>query len=192
MTPRVVLFTRWPEPGQAKTRLIPVLGADAAAALHGRLTERVLGAMRDSGLPMEVRATGAPLPRFRGWLGQGPVLVDQGGGDLGARLLRAAEPPVILIGADIPDLSARCLQAAAAALRDAPAVIGPAEDGGYYLLGLRTPMPFLFEAMPWGTDQVFTITAERMAHRGIAPALLPTLADLDRPEDLARWPELMP
>jgi glycosyltransferase A (GT-A) superfamily protein (DUF2064 family) len=100
-------------------------------------------------------------------------------------------PPVILIGADIPDLSATCLQAAAAALRDAPAVIGPAEDGGYYLLGLRPPMPFLFEAMPWGTDQVFTITAERLAGRGVAPALLPTLADLDRPEDLARWPALM-
>ena len=192
MTPRVVLFTRWPEPGQAKTRLISVLGADAAAALHRKLTERVLGAMRDSGLPMEVRATGAPLSRFRGWLGEGLVLVDQGDGDLGARLLRAAEPPVILIGADIPDLSAACLRAAATALRDAPAVIGPAEDGGYYLLGLRTPMPFLFEAMPWGTDQVFTITAERLADRGIVPALLPTLADLDRPEDLARWPELMP
>ena len=192
MTPRVVLFTRWPEPGRAKTRLIPFVGADTAAALHRRLTEQVLGAMRDSDLPMEVRATGAPLPRFREWLGDGPVLVDQGDGDLGARLLRAAEPPVILIGADIPDLSAACLQAAAAALRDAPAVIGPAEDGGYYLLGLRTPMPFLFEAMPWGTDQVFTITAERLAAHGVAPALLPTLADLDRPEDLARWPELMP
>ncbi len=192
MTPRVVLFTRWPESGRAKTRLIPVLGAAAAAALHGRLTERVLRAMRDSGLPMEVRATGAPMVRFRGWLGEGPVLVDQGDGDLGIRLLRAAEPPVILIGADIPDLSAACLQAAAAALGDAPAVIGPAEDGGYYLLGLRTPMPFLFEAMPWGTDQVFAITVERMADHGVTPALLPTLADLDRPEDLARWPELMP
>ena len=192
MTPRVVLFTRWPEPGRAKTRLIPVLGAGAAAALHGRLTERVLGVMRDCGLPMEVRATGAPLPWFRGWLGEGPVLVDQGDGDLGARLLRAAEPPVILIGADIPDLSATCLRAAATALREAPAVIGPAEDGGYYLLGLRTPMPFLFEAMPWGTDQVLAITAGRLADCGITPALLPTLADLDRPEDLARWPELVP
>ena len=192
MVPRVVLFTRWPEPGRAKTRLIPVVGTVAAAALHRRLTERALGAMRDSGLPMEVRATGAPLPQFREWLGEGPVLVDQGDGDLGVRLLRAAEPPIILIGADIPDLSAAGLQAAAAALRDAPAVIGPAEDGGYYLLGLRTPMPFLFEAMPWGTDLVFTITRERLACRGVVPALLPMLADLDRPEDLARWPGLMP
>ena len=132
------------------------------------------------------------MPWFREWLGEGPMLVDQGDGDLGVRLLRAAEPPVILIGADIPDLSAARLRAAAAALQDAPAVIGPAEDGGYYLLGLRVPMPFLFEAMPWGTDQVFTITAERLAGCGVVPALLPMLADLDRPEDLARWPALMP
>ena len=190
MTPRVVLFTRWPEAGRAKTRLIPILGADAAAALHRRLTERALGAMRDSGLPMEVRATGAPLAQFRKWLGDGPALVDQGDGDLGDRLLRAAEPPVILIGADIPDLSAACLRDAAAALRDAPAVIGPAEDGGYYLLGLRAPMPFLFNAMPWGTGEVFAITAERLAGCGVVPALLPMLADLDRPEDLDRWPGL--
>ena len=190
MTPRVVLFTRWPEPGRAKTRLIPALGPDGAAALHRRLTGRALAAMRASGLPMEVRTTGAPLPAFRAWLGDGPALVDQGGGDLGARLLRAADPPVILIGADIPDLSADVLQAAAAALQDAPAVIGPAEDGGYYLLGLRSPMPFLFDAMPWGTDQVFALTMARLAARGVVPAVLPVLADLDRPEDLPRWPGL--
>ena len=192
MTPRVVLFTRWPEPGQAKTRLIPALGAEGAAALHRRLTERALDTMRDSGLAMEVRVTGAPLPQFRDWLGDGPALVDQGGGDLGERLLRAAEPPVIFIGADIPDLSAARLRDAAAALRDAPVVIGPAEDGGYYLLGLRTPMPFLFEAMPWGTDQVFAITKERLAGRGLVSVLLPALADLDRPGDLDRWPGLAP
>lgn len=191
MTPRVVLFTRWPEPGRAKTRLIPVLGDNGAAALHRRLTERALGTMRDSGLPMEVRVTGAPLSRFRKWLGNGPALADQGEGDLGERLLRAADPPAILIGADIPDLSAACLRNAAAALQDAPAVIGPAEDGGYYLLGLRTPMPFLFGAIPWGTDQVFALTMQRLAGRGLVPALLPALADLDRPEDLARWPGLM-
>ena len=190
MTPRVVLFTRWPEPGLAKTRLIPALGPDGAAALHQRLTGRALAAMRASGLPMEVRTTGAPLQAFRVWLGDGPALVDQGDGGLGARLLRAADPPVILIGADIPDLSADVLQAAAAALQDAPAVIGPAKDGGYYLLGLGSPMPFLFDDMPWGTDQVFALTMARLAARGVSHAVLPVLADLDRPEDLARWPGL--
>jgi len=192
MTPRVVLFTRHPTPGQAKTRLIPALGADGAAALHRRLTERALSTMRASGLPMEVCTTGAPITNFRTWLGSGVALVDQGEGDLGARLLRAAAPPVILIGADIPGLAASHLLNAAAALHTCPAVIGPAEDGGYYLLGLRDPMPFLFDAMPWGTDQVLALTLHRLTSRGITPVLLEPLADLDRPEDLARWPGLMP
>ncbi len=191
MTPRVVLFTRWPEPGRAKTRLIPALGADGAAALHRRLTERILCEMRRAGLPMEVRTTGAAPTAFRAWLGEGPAYLDQGEGDLGVRLLRAAAPPVLFIGADIPDLAAAHLLQAAAALRDVPAVIGPAEDGGYTLLGLRDPMPFLFSDMPWGTDQVFSLTVGRLAARGIAPALLPMLADLDRPEDLPRWPGLL-
>lgn len=191
MTPRVVLFTRHPTPGQAKTRLIPALGADGAAALHRRLTERALATMRASGLPMEVRTTGAPLADCRAWFGDGPDLADQGEGDLGARLLRAATPPVLLIGADIPGLAVSHLHDAAAALRTCPAVIGPAEDGGYYLLGLRDPMPFLFDAMPWGTDQVLALTLRRLADRGITPALLEPLADLDRPEDLARWPGLL-
>jgi glycosyltransferase A (GT-A) superfamily protein (DUF2064 family) len=116
------------------------------------------------------------------------AVVDQGDGDLGARLARAAaEPPVLLLGADVPDVSPALLQAAAAALADHPLVIGPAEDGGYWLLGLAEPMPQLFGGVAWGTDTVF---AETRARAPVAPALLPMLADLDRPEDLARWPGL--
>jgi glycosyltransferase A (GT-A) superfamily protein (DUF2064 family) len=69
-------------------------------------------------------------------------------------------------------------------------VVGPAEDGGYWALGLNEPCDFLFNAMPWGTDQVLQLTTDRLRERGISPALLPTLADCDRPEDLARWPDL--
>jgi rSAM/selenodomain-associated transferase 1 len=185
---RVALFTRWPEPGKAKTRLIPALGADGAAALHQRLTERAVATVRASGLPLEVRSTGAAPSAFRDWLGRDVAVVDQGDGDLGARLARAAaEPPVLLLGADVPDVSPALLQAAAAALADHPLVIGPAEDGGYWLLGLAEPMPQLFGGVAWGTDTVF---AETLARAPVAPALLPMLADLDRPEDLARWPGL--
>jgi len=190
--PRLVLFTRYPIPGMAKTRLIPALGPDGAAALHRRLTERALDTMQASGLPMELRVTGAPLPAFQAWLGETPALVEQGEGDLGARMARAASgAPVVLLGADVPDLSVRQIAAAAAALDHAQVVIGPAEDGGYYLLGLAAPLPFLFEDMPWGTDVVLQRTLERLAAHGIVPVLLDTLADLDRPEDLARWPELL-
>ncbi len=189
--PRIALFTRYPTPGTAKTRLIPALGADGAAAMHRRLVERTLATVRASGLPFDLRVTGAARERFADWLGNDIPLVDQGEGDLGARLARVAAP-MILIGGDAPDVSARHLRAAAMALADAPAVIGPAIDGGYWLLGLREPMPFLFEAMPWGSDAVFAETIARLGARDIEPVRLETLADLDRPEDLARWPELSP
>ncbi len=185
---KLVLFTRWPEPGRAKTRLIPALGASGAADLHRRLTERTLAACRASGLPVEIRTTGAPVSAFAGWLGGADALVDQGDGDLGARLSRAAvATPVLLIGADIPDLTAERLQGAATALRTAPVVIGPAEDGGYWLLGLAAPLPELFDRMPWGTAMVY---AETIARLETPPVVLETLADLDRPEDLTRWPGL--
>ncbi len=132
--------------------------------------------------------TGAPIADFRGWLGDGLAYVDQGEGDLGARLARAAQAlPVLLLGADIPGLLPRHLLAAAEALAHAPAVIGPAEDGGYWLLGLSAPAPELFIDIAWGTSTVFAATLARLS----GAVVLDTLADLDRPEDLACWPELL-
>jgi uncharacterized protein len=188
---RVVAFARFPVAGMCKTRLIPAVGAAGAAAIHTRLVETCIAAMRGSGLATELHITGADFSAFRDWLGDDISFVDQGEGDLGDRLARAASPyPVIFIGSDAPDLNADRLVAAAAALRDAPAVIGPAEDGGYYLLGLNTPAPWLFNDMDWGTETVFDETMRRFAAHGIAPAVLEPLADVDRPEDLTRWPEL--
>lgn len=188
--PRVVVFTRYPTPGQAKTRLIPALGAERAAALHRRLTERTLAAVRASGLPYELRVTGATPAAFVDWLGFVPA-VDQGPGDLGARLARAGPPyPTLFIGADAPDLTADLLRAAAGALDTDEAVIGPAEDGGYWLLGLAREVAAVFRDIAWGTDMVSAQTLARLAEGGIDPARLPVLADCDRPEDLARWPDL--
>ena len=185
---RVALFTRWPEAGRAKTRLIPALGAQGAADLHRRLTERTVAVVRAAGLACEVRSTGADPAAFRAWLGPDLAVVDQGEGDLGQRLARAAASlPVLLLGADIPGLTADHLGAAAAALTAAPVVIGPAEDGGYWLLGLAVPAPQLFENMPWGTDSVFAVTLSRLLQ---PPTLLARLADLDRPADLLRFPGL--
>ena len=183
---RVALFTRWPTPGLAKTRLIPALGADEAADLHRRLTERTVATVRAAGLPLEIRATGASAARFRDWLGDDPSFVDQGDGDLGDRLARAAETlPVLLLGADVPGLLPHHLTAAAATLATAPAVIGPAADGGYWLLGLATPMPQLFTGIEWGTGTVLAATLARLPP---GTPQLDTLYDLDTPDDLARWP----
>ncbi len=185
---RVALFTRWPTPGLAKTRLIPALGAEGAADLHRRLTERTVATVRAAGLLLEIRATGAGADRFRDWLGDHLHIVDQGDGDLGERLARTAQTlPVLLLGADIPGLLPHHLSAAAAALETAPAVIGPAADGGYWLLGLAVPMPQLFTGIDWGTA---TVLAATLAKLPPGTPRLETLSDLDTPEDLAHWPDL--
>jgi rSAM/selenodomain-associated transferase 1 len=187
---RLVIFTRFPEPGRAKTRLIPALGPEGAAMLHRRLTERTVAAARASGLAVEVRTTGAAPSSFADWLGNGMDFVDQGEGDLGERLKRATSPtPVLFIGSDLPDLTSAHLVDAATRMLTERVVVGPAEDGGYWALGLTQGCDALFEAMPWGTDRVLELTLGRLRERGIEPALLPTLADCDRPEDLDRWPE---
>jgi rSAM/selenodomain-associated transferase 1 len=191
MSPRVILFTRFPESGSAKTRLIPALGAERAAQLHRVLTERTVQAVRSSGLMLELRTTGAPTAAFEEWLGRLSI-IDQGEGDLGNRLSRAGPPyPTIFIGADAPDLTPALLQLAAHELQNASAVIGPAEDGGYWLLGLSHTVDAVFEGIEWGTSSVFGQTMDRLAAARIDPVLLPKLADCDRPEDLARWPGLI-
>ncbi len=189
---RVVLFTRYPEPGRAKTRLIPALGEEGAAELHRHLTERTLAVIRASGLAAEVRTTGADRQAFTAWLGEECTIVDQGDGDLGHRMRRAAHPyPVLFLGSDAPDLTPEHLHAAAELLEWNEVVIGPAEDGGYWTIGLSGPCNAVFDAMPWGTDRVLAETMSRLDRLGIVPALLPRLADCDRPADLARWPELL-
>ena len=190
--PRIVMFTRWPTAGLAKTRLIPAVGPEGAATIHRRLTERTLDVIKAAGLTPEVWFTGATIKAFSAWLGADADYVDQGDGDLGVRLARAARAaPVILMGSDAPDLSAAHLRGAVAALNQHPAVIGPAEDGGYWLLGLRAPSPWAFDDVPWSTDRVFAITVNRFRERGMEPRILATLADLDTPDDLRRWPDLI-
>lgn len=189
--PRLVLFARYPTAGACKTRLIPALGPAGAAEVHRSLTERTVAVLRASGAPVTVAYTGAVADAFAAWLGPDISLVEQAEGDLTARLLACLEPaPVIFFGADTPDLASHHVEAAIAALTDNDVVIGPAEDGGYYLIGMRTALPELLTDMPWSTDQVLPETLARLEAIGIAPVLLETLADCDRPEDLARWPGL--
>jgi uncharacterized protein len=190
-TPRLVLFARYPTPGAAKTRLIPALSAEGAAELHRRLTERTLQILRSSSLPIEFYFTGADKTAFRELFGDGFVLVEQVEGDLTDRLMAALDPaPVIFFGADTPDLEERHVVSAVAGLREHDIVLGPAKDGGYYLIGMNRACPALLTNMPWSTDQVLPETLRRLTAMGIQPALLELLHDCDRPEDLVRWPWL--
>lgn len=190
-SPRLVLFVRYPAAGVCKTRLIPALGSEGAAALHRQLTERTAATLLASGLPVTIAFTGASSQEFADWLGGDLIYAKQVEGDLSAKLLGFLAPaPVIFFGADTPDLQVHHVAAAIDALQTHEVVIGPAEDGGYYLIGLRSALPEVLSDMPWSTDRVFPETLLRLRRLGVAPKILETLADCDRPEDLVRWPDL--
>lgn len=187
----ILLFAKYPIPGQVKTRLNPVLGADRAARLHRRMTEAALNTAKESGLPVALYASGAPLRHFRAWLGDGVRYERQCHGDLGQRMqeafamaFRRGASKTIAIGADVPGLTTELLREAVCALDSSDVVLGPATDGGYYLIGVRQPRPMLFRDIAWGSDQVLPQTRKALAASGLSFHELPTLSDVDRPEDL--------
>jgi len=197
-TDRLIVFTRFPEPGRTKTRLIAALGARGASDLQRRMTGHTLNRVRafreKAPVEVEVRYEGASRERIREWLGRDLRLSPQGGGDLGLRMDRAFQEAfrsgakrVALIGTDCPGLGLDQLKEAFRALREREVVLGPARDGGYYLVGLRRPRPELFRGIAWGTGEVLARTREIAAGRGLCAALLAPLEDVDRPEDLGVW-----
>ena len=195
---RLILFTRCPVPGEVKTRLIPALGAEGAAALHRRLVLRTLRAAIEScrtvAANLELHFAGGTETAMSHWLGAPARFVSQGPGDLGARMARAFDEAfrvgstaTIIIGSDCPELSADVITRAFSRLSEVPVVLGPALDGGYYLIGLSRPMPELFRDIPWGTDRVLADSLAVLHGRGCQAALLDPLGDIDRPEDIPAW-----
>lgn len=185
---RLVIFTRFPVPGRAKTRLIPTLDADGAAELQRRMTEFTLKQALAVGVPVEVRFTNGSVGQMRQWLGTRPTYVDQGEGDLGSRMNRAFQKHfgrgarrVVVVGCDCPENRSDTIARAFEMLEEEPCVIGPAHDGGYYLIGLNRPQPELFRAIDWGTAQVLEQTLAASPRK---IKLLPTLSDVDEVEDL--------
>lgn len=192
------MLAHTPEPGLVKYRLIPTLGEDGACDLQRLLLEHALTSLPPSdfdsrilwldGIPDEPLAE---LAVERGW-----SLIEQPPGDLGERMRRiatlglACSDAVILICNDCPILDGDYLDAARKALRACDVVVGPAEDGGFVLLGLRRVDPLLFAEIPWGCEEVLVQTCERLRQLGWAHLLLPELWDVDRPEDLQRLSEL--
>ncbi|WP_017671442.1 TIGR04282 family arsenosugar biosynthesis glycosyltransferase [Blastomonas sp. AAP53] len=189
--PDLVLFAKYPLPGYAKTRLIPALGAQGAANVHRYLARRTVDTLLQSGAPVEVRYAGTDETAFRSWLGDGATFAKQVEGGLTERLIDAGrDHGHVFLGADTPDLQVAHVREAIAALETHDIVIGPAEDGGYYLIGMHQARPELLHNMPWSTAEVTPETLRRCKDLGLSVALLPVLADCDRPEDLQRWPEL--
>ena len=193
---RLVIFTRFPQPGAAKTRLIPMLGADGAAELHRRMTAHTLSVAGNAraliaGLDVVVRFSGGTPEAMKQLYGASWRFEEQGEGDLGARMERAVRDAfaegrmrTLIIGTDCPELTGALLRAAFDALADADLVLGPARDGGYYLIGLRRAAPELFAGMPWGSGEVFERTRAEARRIGLEVRILPTLSDVDTPQDL--------
>jgi len=189
----VAVLAKAPIAGFAKTRLIPVLGARGAAVLQERLVERAVETACAAAIgPVTLWTTpDESHPVFRSIGARlGITLARQADGDLGARMLAAitaANTCVLLIGSDCPALTLDHLRAAADVLRDrAPAVVIPAEDGGYALIGLRTSEPALFSDMPWSTPIVMDETRRRLRTLGLTWHEPVTLWDVDLPQDLER------
>lgn len=185
MSARVVVFAKAPVPGRVKTRLIPALGAEGAAALHLAMAEDVLDTCAEAGLAVTVALDGAQdHPWADALRARGCVVVPQVSGDLGARMEAALQPgPVLALGVDSPTLPAALLREAAAL--PAEVVLGPAFDGGYWLIGWRSPRPALLRGVPWSTDAVFAETVLRARAEGLSLHTLPFWYDVDTPEALA-------
>lgn len=196
----VAILARAPIPGQAKTRLIPAVGAEGAARLQRWLLQRTvaMALVADVG-PVSLWCAGDPRhPDFALCRAYGSVAVrHQPEGDLGRRMLTAMRESVrpdgvLVVGTDCPALTASHLRQAAERLRHHDAVVTPAEDGGYVLIGMREPLAHVFESVDWGSDRVMAQTRDRLKAAGCVWDEPATLWDVDRPEDLPRLFALYP
>jgi len=193
---RILVFTKAPVIGEVKTRLIPALGKRGAADLYRRMLDhRLAGLGRSRLAPVELWCTPDVTHSFfeRMHRRHGVVLKRQEGPNLGVRMQQAAAEAlyeagqVVLVGADAPVLDAGKIEQALRYLVDGKgAVLGPADDGGYVLLGLRRTNKSLFDDIPWGSDRVLAITRARLQRLRWTWAELPMMWDVDRPADLER------
>ena len=196
--PKLVVFAKAPQAGTVKTRLIPALGADGAAALAERMLAQVLEhALRSSAGPVELCMS--PAPGDRAWqniaIPADVLRSSQSEGDLGERMASTVQRvtdeeglPVLLMGSDCPDLTADVIREAARQLQTHDAVLVPVADGGYVLIGLKSPCPALFQQMAWSTDTVAAETLSRMASLKLKVWHGPLLHDIDEPADLVHLP----
>jgi hypothetical protein len=192
---RLIIFTRYPEAGKSKLRLAPALGAVGAAKLQRLMTRHILSrAARFSRLApvsVEVCFEGGNEEKMRRCFGASFPFTPQATGDLGIRMLRAIQRAfekgaqrVVLIGSDCPGITAEILQKAFAALEQTEAVLGPSRDGGYYLVGLRRPVPELFSDTSWGAKTVFRASMNILQTLGLSTAIVDELRDVDNVDDL--------
>lgn len=195
---RLIVFARHPESGKVKTRLIPALGAEQAAELHSALAKKTFSTanrlQNSIGADIEIRVTGDEnrcVNSFDSDIGERFLVRSQIGIGLGERLEGAARAAfcdgvqkLVVIGTDCPDLNAATLMQAFAELEKSDLVLGPALDGGYYLIGMRVFWPTLFHGVDWGSERVLEQTLAKAKQLGLGVSQLQSLSDVDYPEDL--------
>jgi rSAM/selenodomain-associated transferase 2/rSAM/selenodomain-associated transferase 1 len=196
----LIVFTRYPEPGKTKTRLIPLLGAKGAADLQRKMTEHTLSQVKRLStlreLSIEIRYEGGDKHLMQSWLGQNFECRPQSSGNLGQRMKRSFEDAfgagattVVIIGTDIPEITESIIEKAFSVLQQKNMALGPAKDGGYYLIGLQKnslsqAIPDLFSGINWGAGDVLEKTIKIAKHSGLSFTPLDVLHDVDYPEDL--------
>jgi rSAM/selenodomain-associated transferase 1 len=190
----ILFFVKFPDPGRVKTRLSRVLGDERGAALYSNFVLDMLDTLVLSGYPLAVCfAPQARMEAFKSWLGHGWRYLPQEGDNLGERMkkgfqdaFRMGYQQAILIGSDFPDLPHEIIGEAFASLERHPGVIGPALDGGYYLIGFgrETFVPLIFDGILWGGDAVLQRTLSRFKEMRQPVHILPAWNDVDTPEDL--------
>ena len=200
---RLIVFTRYPEPGRTKTRLIPCLGEKGAAEIQRQMTEFILSRIstpdQDRSFSVEIRYEGGDETGMREWLGENYHYLPQPGGDLDRRMGQAFREAfedgvstAVIIGTDIPGITPRIISEAFGALGSNDLVLGPAADGGYYLIGLNRAshlraLPEMMTGISWGTGDVLKQTLQITSRLRLKELLLEELQDVDRPEDLNVW-----
>lgn len=192
---RIAVFARYPVAGEVKTRLSPAMPAALAVELYAAMLADALVSAGDAGAdpPALYWASEPPEPGSFP-IPAGVLVRRQQGADLGERLtaafadlLSSPGDRAVVIGADCPDLAPEVIRAAFTSLGQQDVVLGPAQDGGYYLIGLRREAPVLFHGIHWGTGTVLAQTLERAAGAGLSVQLLEALGDIDTPEDVVRF-----
>ncbi|HHT9135544.1 MAG TPA: TIGR04282 family arsenosugar biosynthesis glycosyltransferase [Candidatus Avalokitesvara rifleensis] len=192
----LMIFVKYPEPGKVKTRLAKTLGAKEAARLYRIMAEDVIRRLGTNvhGKYDTIIFFDPPdrASDIKDWLGNGRSYTPQSGRDLGEKLANAFHTVfnsgarrAVVIGTDCLSITGEIITEALQHLEKKDVVIGPAEDGGYYLLGLSRNIPELFDSVDWSTDKVFRQTVEKAQRLGLSHTTLEPLKDLDEPSDLS-------
>jgi len=192
----LLIFIKYPFPGTVKTRLSPELTPEQGAAFYRALAEEIVR-VNASGAGYESIVCFSPenaLREVRSWLGPDVRLWSQLGNDLGERqfhaIRRALEvgySKAALIGSDCPTMAPGDIEAAFASLSENDVVVGPCEDGGYYLIGATSPIESIFEGISWGTEHVLSQTLDKARQAGLTLGLLGPKYDIDSYSDLERY-----